>query len=221
MKVIYDKTEGASGGRIMLVMLPGAGDRPEDMIANGFVRVLRNRTLPVDVALPYAGMDYYLDSSIVERLEADIIVPARCAGYTRFWLMGISLGGLGAAAYASEYPGKVEGMALIAPFLGMRGVIADVLRAGGLDGWQRCGHGAGDLEHRLLEWLKEYRADAAGMPEIYLGYGTDDRFAPTSTMLAQRLPADRVIQAAGGHDWPTWRALWDRMLDRGVLSSHA
>jgi pimeloyl-ACP methyl ester carboxylesterase len=219
MNAILDAAAGADPASILLVMLPGAGDRPEDFVDNGFVRALRDRALPVDVAVAYAGTDYYLDSSIAERLAADIIAPARRRGYARIWLMGISLGGLGAVAYASEYPSELEGVILLAPFLGMRGIIAEVLHAGGLQDWQSPVQSSGDLEHRLLAWLKRYRPAAADAPEIYLGYGTDDRFAPASAMLAQQLPADRVVRIKGGHNWETWIALWKDMLDRNVFSS--
>ena len=219
MNAIFDTAAGAEPASVLLVMLPGAGDRPEDLIDNGFVRALRARALPVDVAVAYAGTGYYLDASIAARLATDIIAPARRRGYARIWLMGISLGGLGAVAYASEYPSELEGVILLAPFLGMRGIIAEVLRAGGLQDWQSPVQSSGDLEHRLLEWLKRYRPGAAGAPEIYLGYGTDDRFAPASAMLAQQLPADRVVRIKGGHNWETWIALWSAMLDRNVFSS--
>jgi pimeloyl-ACP methyl ester carboxylesterase len=218
MNAIFDTAAGADRASVLLVMLPGAGDRPEDLIDNGFVRALRERALPVDVAVAYAGTGYYLDASIAARLSADIIAPARRRGYARIWLMGISLGGLGAVACASEYPSELEGVILLAPFLGMRGIIAEVLHAGGLHEWQSPEQRSGDLEHRLLAWLKRYRP-GAGAPEIYLGYGTDDRFAPASAMLAQQLPADRVVRIKGGHNWETWVALWGDMLDRNVFSS--
>jgi hypothetical protein len=31
-------------------------------------------------------------------------------------------------------------------------------------------------------------------------------------MLAAALPAERAICVPGGHDWKTWRQLWDRFL---------
>jgi hypothetical protein len=35
--------------------------------------------------------------------------------------------------------------------------------------------------------------------------------------MAERLPAARVVSAAGGHDWTTWLALWRQLLDRGIF----
>jgi pimeloyl-ACP methyl ester carboxylesterase len=199
-------------------MLPGAKDKPEDLIAQGFVRALRARHLPVDAIVADADMDYYIEHRVIERLSADIIAPARAAGYGRIWLMGISLGGLGCVVYAREHPGEIEGLVLLAPFLGNRGLIVDVKRAGGFAAWQPGEISADDDERRLLAWLKSYRAGDASLPRIYLGYGADDRFAPASEMLAERLPARQVISILGGHDWVTWSALWERLLDRDLFS---
>jgi len=111
----------------------------------------------------------------------------------------------------------VEGVILLAPFLGTRGLIAEVVRAGGLDRWQSGNIESNDEERALLAWLKEYRADKPESARIYLGYGRGDRFSPASEMLAQRLPAERVVIMEGGHDWPTWARLWKHLLERDLF----
>ena len=136
MDAIYDQAPQHSAGRIMLVMLPGVRDRPQDLVQHGFIRALRERGLPVDVVAADAHMDYYLEHKVIERLAADIITPARTAKYQRIWLMGISLGGMGSVIYALEHPADIEGMILLAPYLGARGTIAEVVREGGLNYWQ-------------------------------------------------------------------------------------
>jgi hypothetical protein len=40
-------------------------------------------------------------------------------------------------------------------------------------------------------------------------------------MLADLLPNDRVVIAAGGHDWETWTALWRQVLDMQPFAGHA
>lgn len=219
MEAIHDLAPGRSADRVLLVMLPGVKDRPQDLVEQGFVRALRDRALPVDAVVVDAHMDHYLERDVVERLASDIIAPARARGYARIWLTGISLGGMGALAYVREFPAHVDGVILLAPFLGTRGLIAEVARAGGLQHWQPGTIAPEDDERRLVAWLKECRVGHPNLPRIYLGYGTDDRYAPASKMLAQRLPARQVVTVQGGHDWPTWSKLWERLLDSGVLSS--
>ncbi|MGB7542969.1 MAG: alpha/beta hydrolase, partial [Burkholderiales bacterium] len=118
MHAIYDVAPGLGADRTLLVMLPGATDRPEDFVEQGFIQAVRASGASVDVAAVDAHMDYYIEHSVVERLEADVIAPARAKGYTRTWLMGISLGGMGALAYARGHAKEVEGVILLAPFLG-------------------------------------------------------------------------------------------------------
>ncbi len=50
-------------------------------------------------------------------------------------------------------------------------------------------------------------------PTLHLGFGTEDRFAAAHRLLAALLPVERVAMLGGGHDWPTWEALWECMLD--------
>ena len=216
MQAIYDPPPREGADRILLVMLPGAKTRPEDLVQYGFVRALRERGPPVDIVAVEAHLGYYLERSFCARLEHDIIAPARARRYRQIWLMGISLGGMGALAYAREHPAEIEGLVLLAPFLGVRGTIAEVVRAGGLARWQPDAIAPEDDERRLLAWIKAY--DPASMPHIHLGYGTADRYAAASAMLAERLPATHVAAMAGGHDWATWLRLWQQLLDQDIFS---
>jgi pimeloyl-ACP methyl ester carboxylesterase len=214
MNAIYDNAPETSEDRIALVMLPGARDRPDDFAAQGFIQSIRKRGLPIDVIAVDAHLNYYLEQKILGRLSADIIGPLRAHGYSRIWLLGISIGGLGAIRYSSQHPDNVEGVFLLAPFLGTRGVIAQVRRVGGLDYWRPDMQSPGDDEQMALMWLKDYRADDSSLPVIYLGYGQSDRYAMASQVLAARLPSEHVIAIDGDHDWSTWTELWERMLDK-------
>ena len=218
MDAIYDVAPQPSANRIMLVMLPGARDRPEDLVQRGFVQALRERGLPVDVVAVDAHLGYYLERSVIERLTDDIIAPARARNYRRIWLMGISLGGMGSMIYTRAHAAEIEGVILLAPFLGDRGTIAAVVRGGGLNHWQPGEIQPGDDERLLLAWLKAYQPDNPALPKIYLGYGQDDRYAAASAMLAERLPPEQVVTTQGGHDWATWIHLWKQLLDRDLFS---
>ena len=217
MDAIYDVEPRHEADKVLLVMLPGATHKPEDFVRQGFIRALRQRKLPVDTVMVDAHLGYYLERNLVERLTEDVIVPARGRGYKRIWLMGISLGALGALIYACEHPEDIAGVVVLAPFLGVRGTIQEIVRAGGIDLWQPGAIVPQDDERFLLAWLKAYGAENPALPRIYLGYGTADRFIAASTMLANRLPPAHIVTTAGGHDWETWSALWEKFLDRDLF----
>ena len=135
MAALYDPAPRSGAKRILLIMLPGAKARPQDLLQHGFVRELRARNLPVDVVAVEAHLGHYLDRSLNGHLTNDIIAPARARNYRRIWLMGISLGGMGALIYAREHPAEIDGVVLLAPFLATRGVISGThtrRRRGGL-----------------------------------------------------------------------------------------
>ena len=217
MAALYDPAPRSGAKRVLLIMLPGAKAQPQDLLQHGFVRELRARNLPVDVVAVEAHLGHYLDRSLNGHLTNDIIAPARARNYRRIWLMGISLGGMGALIYARDHPAEIDGVVLLAPFLATRGVMAELTRAGGWAGWQPGELNPGDDERELLAWLKAYRPAKAGLPQLRLGYGTQDRFVAASELLAERLPAADVVAIAGGHDWTTWINLWQRLLDRGLF----
>jgi pimeloyl-ACP methyl ester carboxylesterase len=220
MHVIKDIAPGNNRPHTLLVALPGAGDCAQDLIDQQFVQALRERQLPVDFFAVDVPMDDYLDGNVVRQLAEQVITPAREAGWSRIWLMGISLGGMAALSYVSQRPRDIAGAMLIAPFLGTRGLLAEVGRAGGLDAWQPGVVAERDDERRLMAWLKHTPAHESTIPPLLLGYGHEDRFAAASRLLSQRLPASRVLTFQGGHDWPTWHALWRCLLDH-PLSEYA
>jgi pimeloyl-ACP methyl ester carboxylesterase len=201
----------ASADRILLVMLPGAGITAADFATHGMVDAVHERGLPVDIIAVEPALDLYLDGGIVPALHATITAQA----YTRIWLLGISLGGMGALLYASTH--AVEGLVLLAPFLGTRGTVAEIARAGGLTAWSPAGSAATGMETRLLSWLQAHLAQNPPSPRLYLGYGLQDRFAPGHRFLADQLPANRVITTQGGHDWQAWTPLWRRLLDDSLF----
>lgn len=201
----------------LLVFLPGAYSTTDEFVREGFVRELQERRIAADVLLADAHMAYYNNRSVVERLQADVLAPARAAGYRAVWLVGISVGGFGALIHEEMQPGSVAGIVVLAPYLGERRISSDIQAAGGLQAWQAP---AGPLpleqmETRLWRWLQANAGaqPAVGKPALYLGYGTEDRFAFSHRLLAQAMPAQQVFTTPGGHDWPVWRRLWQQALD--------
>jgi pimeloyl-ACP methyl ester carboxylesterase len=197
-----------------VVFLPGRGDRPEDFEARGMLAAARSAGLRADVLAVDAHLAYYRKRVIVERLQADVIGPARARGYVRVWLVGISLGGLGALLLAEHHPDAASGILVIAPYLGEPALAREIEAAGGLGQWTP-GETAEDF--RGL-WAGLQRRRAAGeRPPLWLAYGADDRYAYGHRLLASALPASRVLVAEGGHDWAAWRALWAEFLARGAF----
>lgn len=200
----------------LLVFLPGASSTIDEFVREGFVQEVRQRRIAADIVMADAHMGYYNNRSVIARLEADVLVPARAAGYRAIWLVGISLGGFGALIHEEQQPGGVTGIVALAPYLGERETSREIAKAGGLAAWQAP---AGPLpedqmETRLWRWLQAQAKlpAAGGTPALYLGYGTEDRFAASHRLLAAALPPQRVFTTPGGHDWAPWRRLWQQVL---------
>jgi pimeloyl-ACP methyl ester carboxylesterase len=204
----------------LLVLLPGAFDRAHDFVDQGFVAAVRDQRIAADIALVDASVPFYRDRDLVPRLEADVVAPARARGIRHLWFAGISIGGLGSLIYANEHRGGVDGLLLIAPYLGERSIVAEVAASGGLAHWAPPGVvPADDDDRRLWQWAKTlaYPPEGTRVPPVWLGFGVDDRFVAAHRLFAAALPADHVFTAPGGHDWPAWRDAWPRMLAAAPL----
>lgn len=193
--------------RILLVMLPGAGILADDFAKHGMVDAVQACGEVVDVIALRPALDLYLDGDIAAALDDAVIQPALARGYVRIWLLGISLGGMGALLCASRHAAVLEGLILLAPFLGTQGTVAEIAAAGGLAHWRAQGSGATVQEQYILAWLQDFSASSSIRPAMYLGYGNADRFAPGHRLLARQLPPERVMQCEGGHDWASWLQL--------------
>jgi pimeloyl-ACP methyl ester carboxylesterase len=126
-------TAGERNTRTLIVMLPGRGDRAKSFQTAGFFAVSNDSKF--DVMSVDAHFAYYKERSLVSRLHEDVIVPARENGYEDIWLLGVSMGGMGALLYADQHPDIVKGLILLAPYLGNPGLPAEISAAGGLSEW--------------------------------------------------------------------------------------
>ena len=193
-----------------IILLPGAFEVADDLRAAGFAEARAARHARVELEFAELEIRSITDRSMLERLRAGPLEAARRAGCSPVWLAGVSLGGFMAIALAERFPGAVDGLCLIAPYLGTRLTSAAIARAGGLEHWSPPADSADDEDLRAWQFLKS----AARRPAIHLGFGRDDRFADSQRLLAAALPAAAVDVVEGGHDRATWRAIWDRFLDR-------
>lgn len=201
--------------RCLAVLLPGRWGGPRDFERSGFGRQVAERGLALDLVAVDAHLGYYRERSILERLRADVIQPARAAGYREIWVVGASLGGLGALLVLEQHPDEIEGVVSLAPYLGEPEVIQEVRAAGGPRHYTPADP---DDLRRIWAWLGR-RLSAEEPPPIVLGFGRRDDFAPANRLLARELPAEQVLETSGGHDWKVWSRVWGELLDRGLLCS--
>ena len=190
-----------------VVLLPPAYSAPEDFVAAGFAEAVRARRLDLDLSFVALELHDVSDRTLVASVREEFIAPARARG-TPVWLGGISLGGYLALCCAEAEPGALAGVALFAPYLGSYLITAEIARAG-LAAWTEPEDAADDEERRIWRFLRNRR----DQPPLHLGLGREDRFAERHRLLAAALAPGDVDTVAGGHDWPTWRRLWDNFLD--------
>ncbi|HYP64127.1 MAG TPA: hypothetical protein VEQ16_09575 [Acidocella sp.] len=202
----------AGGAQTLLIMLPGAGSNAQDFAANAMIAAAHEAAPDIDIIVAAPDIALYLEDGVTEILHRIVVEPALARGITRIWLLGISLGGMGALLYARAYQQHIEGLFLLAPFLGTKGTVAELTRAGGLLRWSPAGSKATIPEQNLLTWLQSRLTADETAPALYLGYAAQDRFSPAHKMLAACLPPQRVAHIEGDHDWPSWRALWRQLL---------
>lgn len=215
MQFIDDRLTCSSVPSTLIVMLPGAYDKPQDFIDHGFVAAVRSRRIDADIRLVDAHISYYTNQQIEHRLEDEIVAPARARGYKRIWFAGISLGGYGTLLYSAKNPSKLDGFFVMAPYMGSRNVPAEVQRQGGLRKWSDSRQGNIDID--LWRSLQGYVTASSALPPAYLGFGQSDRFAEINALFADVLPRERSFIVPGGHDWSTWKKLWAKFLDAAPL----
>ncbi|MCP5267954.1 MAG: hypothetical protein H6943_02830 [Zoogloeaceae bacterium] len=199
-----------TGSDSLLVMLPGAYMQPEDFVTAGFFTALEQSAQQLDLCLVDLDLAVISGGTALPALQQQILEPAR-KDYRRVWLGGISLGGLLALCQAVDHPGTVDGLCLIAPYPGSRLTTGAIARAGGLDHWTPSAEQRADPEFRVWHWLQSPPLD---LP-VFIGYGTEDRFADGMRQMADRFPASTGCAVAGGHDWAAWQLLWQHFLDLG------
>jgi len=204
-----------------VVLLPGAYHYPEDFLAAGFHTRVQGRGLDVDLEFVDPEMQHLGDRRLRRQLHQEIVEPVRARGCRKLWLVGISLGGFMALDYAAAHPGDLDGLCLLSPYLGSRVVVKEIAAAAGLAAWQG---GAGreiDEDRAIWSFIQRLAIEQARVHErphtpaldLYLGYGTEDRFAAAHRLMAAALPANASKAVIGRHDWDTWTALWEDFLD--------
>jgi pimeloyl-ACP methyl ester carboxylesterase len=209
------QTVPAGERRNLIVFIRALYGNHKTFEKEGLVAMVRAKGLSYDMVAPNAHMVYYYGRTLDKRLREDVIEPARSAGYKNIWLVGVSMGGLGSLLYLLNYPedSGIAGIVLMAPFLGEREILHEIIQAGGLRKWEPGDYGDNDRQRLLWDWLKRYDQQQNHLPPIYLGYGDDDAYALGQGLLAAILPSNQVVLIEGTHSVDTVKEIWAIMLD--------
>jgi hypothetical protein len=219
MRTIREPAETGKTAPTQVLLLPAAYTTPEDFLREGFVRAARESQRPaLDLVFVELKLQHLTDRTLLRRLRHEVVLPARALGCRSIWLGGISLGGFVALAYAERYPHEIDGLCLIAPYLGNHMVTGEIERANSVHAWIPGELAEDDDERRIWRFIKEQRARPA---PLHLGYGREDRFAASHRMMASALAPASVDVVPGGHEWPVWRRLWQNFLDARFPASAA
>ncbi len=197
-----------------IVLLPAARQRLEDFIDAGFDRALHACGADFELILVDPMPSHLNDRSWMSQLRDEIVAPARAGGRT-LWLGGISLGAFMALRFAASAPQTIDGLCLLAPYLGSRIVAADIARHADLRAWTPGELSEEDDERIVWRYVRGLHTPP---PQLFLGLGREDRFADTQRLLARSLPPACCLILEGGHEWPVWRRLWDNFLERHVTA---
>lgn len=191
----------------LVVVLPGRVDDLESLQRGGVVEVIQGQWPDADVLLAELTMTYYMTGQAPRRLHDEVIEPARRRGYREIWLSGASLGGMGSIMYDREYPGQIDGIVLLAPYLGEPPILRRITAAGGITHWDPGPVQAlspDNWQHEMWRHLQTWNDDPDRTRNVWLAYGERDRLRSSMPVLAPLLPEENVLVRPGGHSWRVW-----------------
>ena len=194
--------------RRVVVMLPGRGDDLAGLQQHGIAQIIQREWPDADVILTGLSMPYYTAGVATRLLHDEVIVPALRHGYRQIWLAGLSLGGTGTLLYDRDYPGQVNGMLVLSPYLGEHKIQQEIRAAGGLARWNpgpAQPMGWDSFQRELWLYLQHWSNDPARTQSVWLAYGADERFRDAIELMSPQLPASHVVMLPGHHDWKLWQ----------------
>ena len=207
----------------LVVVLPGRADNLERLRDSGMAEAIQSVWPDADVTYAEVTLDYYMQGDAPQRLHDEVIAPARKRGYRAVWLAGASMGGMGTLLYDARYPGEVDGMVLLAPYVGDRPLLTEIDAAGGVRRWNagpEQAFSSDTWQRELWRHIQVLSRDPQRASRIWLAYGDDDRLAEAMPLLTPALRADQVFVRDGGHQWRIWSpAMRDILL--AVDAKHA
>jgi len=210
-KIPIEKIEASrpQTNKVLVVVLPGRGDDVANLKASGIAESIRAEMPEADVVLAGITFAYYMEGRMPQRLREEIMLPARESGYQEIWLVGASMGGMGALMYDREYPGDAKGLVLLAPYLGSKKVLQQINQSGGLQKWEAGPVPAtvdrNNFDRELWRYLKTWQVQGNSRgKDVWLAYGDKDKLKAATPPLQKLLPQDHVFVRPGGHAWVVW-----------------
>lgn len=201
----------------LVVMLPGRGDDLQSLGKRGIAQTIHRRWPDADVVLTGLTMPFYREGRAAQRLHDEVLAPARPRHYDQVWLVGISLGGMGALLYDRAYPGEIDGMLLISPYLGDKAIYREIQAAGGLDRWQPGPVqtlSEANYQRELWRYIKGWSHEPGRPASVWVAYGDKERFRDRIALLATQLPAGHAFELPGHHNWTLWQPAASMLLEQ-------
>jgi hypothetical protein len=199
--------------RVLVLLLPTIAGEGSHYEEHGFIEALREKGFEADLKILDVNPVLYLQGRIVGVIKKELVDPAKASGYKKILLVGTSLGGHGALLYVTQFAKDIDGVVILAPFIGGLFIADAVERAGGLHRWEDCPLLEWDYACDMWKLLRDYLSHPENQRKVIIGYGTENGFAKGSRLLAEQLPPENVFTMPGGHDWMTWKLLWVQVLD--------
>lgn len=201
----------------LVVVLPGRADDVAALARSGMTEAIQAAWPDADVLLAGLMLGYYLEGQAPERLHRELIEPARARGYREIWLAGASMGGMGVLLYERAFPGQVDGLILLAPFIGNRPILREIQQAGGIANWNPGPPqtiSADNWQHELWRHLQGWSREPEQARRVWLAYGDRDRLRRAMPVLEPLLPPEQILVPAGGHTWTVWAPATEDVLRR-------
>ncbi|MFT3806258.1 alpha/beta fold hydrolase [Arenimonas sp.] len=203
------RSPAADSRHSLVIVLPGRGDNLDALRRSGIAGAIQSAWPEADVLLAEVGLAHYMQGRMAQRLHEELIIPARRRGYEQVWLLGASMGGMGTLLYDRQFPGEMDGLVLLAPYLGQAKLLEEVREAGGLAQWQAGPKPdaitADNYQRELWRHLQDRSRPASRPPtQIWLAYGDKDRLGQARPLIEPLLPDGRILVRPGGHAWAVW-----------------
>ena len=109
--------------------------------------------------------------------------------------------------YARSHPGEMDGLVLLAPYLGGAALLREIGDAGGVAQWNAGPEqpvNADNWQREMWRHIQRWSRNPDEASRVWLAYGDRDRLRKTMPLLAPALTQDQVLMRNGGHAWTVW-----------------